>query len=273
MQFKTPHKRNLLCAAISLSLLPLSGMTLAQDDSIEEVVVTGSFIRRSEGFAQASSVTQLTAEDLEAEGTLNLGEVVQQMSFVNGASSAITNTIQGNDSRSTSIDLRGLGARSTLTLLDGKRLVSSGGLTGLGVNVNSLMPSIAIQRIDIVADGAAALYGNEAVAGVVNFVPYKSYDGLKVETFAEGDSQGDWDHHSAQVMWGGEIGELDVVVAGQFRQQSRLGWDERNVLANSGLVFSSNAPGNYFVPDRDASGAYTGTSSRAPDPNLSLIHI
>ena len=51
MQFKTPHKRNLLCAAISLSLLPLSGMTLAQDDSIEEVVVTGSFIRRSEGFA------------------------------------------------------------------------------------------------------------------------------------------------------------------------------------------------------------------------------
>ena len=267
MQFKTPHKRNLLCAAISLSLLPLSGMTLAQDDSIEEVVVTGSFIRRSEGFAQASSVTQLTAEDLEAEGTLNLGEVVQQMSFVNGASSAITNTIQGNDSRSTSIDLRGLGARSTLTLLDGKRLVSSGGLTGLGVNVNSLMPSIAIQRIDIVADGAAALYGNEAVAGVVNFVPYKSYDGLKVETFAEGDSQGDWDHHSAQVMWGGEIGELDVVVAGQFRQQSRLGWDERNVLANSGLVFSSNAPGNYFVPDRDASGAYTGTSSRAPDPN------
>jgi outer membrane receptor protein involved in Fe transport len=243
-----------------MSLLPLAGVSVAQDDiEIEELIVTGSFIRRSEGFTQASQTTQLTAEDLEAEGTLNLGEVVQQLSFVNGSASAITNTIQGQDSRTTSIDLRGLGASSTLTLLDGKRLVDE--------NVNGLIPTIAIQRLDIVADGAAALYGNEAVAGVVNFIPYKSYDGLKVETFAEGDSRGDWDHHSAQVMWGGEIGDLDVVLAGQFRQQSRLGWDERNVLANSGLVFSSNAPGNYYVPNRDANGQYTGTRSNRADPN------
>jgi outer membrane receptor protein involved in Fe transport len=234
-------------------------MSLAQDTQVEEVVVTGSFIRRSEGFAQASQTTQLNAEDLEAEGTLNMGEVVQNLSFVNGSASAIVNTIQGQDSRETSIDLRGLGASSTLTLLDGKRLVNQ--------NVNGLIPTIAIQRIDIVADGAAALYGNEAVAGVVNFVPYRSYDGLRVETFAEGDSRGDWDHHSAQIMWGGDIGDLDVVVAGQFRQQSRLGWDERPLLAQSGLVFSSNAPGNYYVPDRDANGTYTGTRSRQVDPN------
>ena len=259
MQFKIPHKRNLLCTAVSLSLLPLAGISVAQDVEVEEVIVTGSFIRRSEGFTQASSVTQLTAEDLEAEGTLNMGEVVQQMTFVNGAASAITNTIQGTTSRTSSIDLRGLGASSTLTLLDGKRLVNE--------NVNGLIPTIAIQRLDIVADGAAALYGSEAVAGVVNFIPYKSFDGLRVETFAEGDSRGDWDGHSAQVMWGGDIGGLDVVVAGQFKKQSRLGWDERDVLANSGLVFSSNSPGNYYVPNRDASGAYTGTERRAADPN------
>lgn len=260
MQFRTPHKRNLLCAAISMSLLPISGVALAQDDQVvEEVVVTGSFIRRSEGFTQASQTTQLNAEDLEAQGTLNLGEVVQNLTFVNGAASAITNTIQGTTSRSTSIDLRGLGARSTLTLLDGKRLVNE--------NVNALIPTIAIQRMDIVADGAAALYGNEAVAGVVNFVPYTSYDGLKVDTYAEGDSRGDYDEHSAQVLWGGDIGALDVVLAGQFRQNSRLGWDERNVLANSGLVFSSNAPGNWYTPDRDENGQYTGERTATADPN------
>ena len=259
MQSQFPHKRSMLCAAISLSLLPLSGMSVAQDNQVEEVVVTGSFIRRSEGFTQASAVTQLSAEDLESQGTLNMGEVVQNLSFVNGAASAITNTIQGTDSRTTSIDLRGLGSSSTLTLFDGKRLVNQ--------NVNGLIPSIAIQRLDIVADGAAALYGSEAVAGVVNFIPYKSYDGLKVETFAEGDSRGDWDHHSAQVMWGGDIGDLDVVVAGQFRQQSRLGWDERPFLANSGLTISSNAPGNYYTPERDANGQYTGERSSSIDPN------
>ncbi len=259
MQFNIPHKRSLLCTAISMSLLPLSGTALAQDQQVEEVVVTGSFIRRSEGFTQASQTTQLNAADLEAQGTLNIGEVVQNLTFVNGAASSITNTIQGTDSRSTEIDLRGLGASSTLTLLDGRRLADE--------NVNQLIPTIAIQRMDIVADGAAALYGNEAVAGVVNFVPYKSYDGFKIDSYAEQTGDGDYDEHSVQMMWGGEVGDVDVVLAGQFRQNSRLGWDERNLLANSGLTISSNAPGNWFTPDRGPDGLYTGTRSRAPDPS------
>ncbi len=253
-----PFNRTLLSAAVSLSLLPLAGISFAQDDEIEEVVVTGSFIRRSEGFTSASQVTQLTAEDLEAEGTMNLGEVIQNLTFVNGASSAITNTIQGTDSRSTDIDLRGLGPRSTLTLMDGKRLADE--------NVNMMIPTIAIQRMDIVVDGAAALYGNEAVAGVVNFVPYKSYDGLRIETYAEGDDRGDYDEHSVQMLWGGDIGDLDVVMAGQFRSNSRLGWDERPVLAQSGLTVSSNAPGNWYSPVRGADGQYTGERVSSVDP-------
>ena len=259
MLIKIPHKRNLLCAAISVSMLPFASQSIAQQDTVEEVVVTGSYIRRSEGFTGASSITQLNADDLAASGTLNLGEVVQNLSFVNGASSAITNTIQGTDSRSSNIDLRGLGPRSTLTLLDGKRLVNQ--------NVNSLVPTIALQRIDIVADGAAALYGNEAVAGVVNFVPYKSYDGFKLDTYAEQDDRGDYDEHSIQAMWGGEIGGLDIVLAGQFRSNTRLEWAERATLAESGLTMSSNAPGNWRVPGRDENGAYTGDYTNSIDPN------
>ncbi len=260
MQFKIPQKRSLLCAAISLSLLPIAGTSMAQDEAaVEEVIVTGSYIRRSEGFNQASSVVQLTAEDLEAEGTLNLGEVVSQLTFVNGDASQITNTIQGQDSRSTTIDLRGLGARSTLTLLDGKRLVNE--------NILAMIPTIAIQRMDIVADGNAALYGNEAVSGVVNIVPYTSYDGFRIESFAEGDTRGDYDEHSVQMLWGGDIGGVDAVFAGQFHQNSRLAWNERSLLANSGLVISSNAPGNWFVPERGEDGLYTGGRGRAADPS------
>jgi iron complex outermembrane receptor protein len=259
MQFKIPHRRNLLCTAVSLSLLPLAGVSFAQDDSVEEVLVTGSFIRRSEGFTSSSQVTQLSAADLEGQGTMNMGEVIQNLSFVNGAASAITNTIQGTSSRNQSIDLRGLGASSTLTLMDGKRLVNE--------NVQALIPTIAIQRLDIVADGAAALYGSEAVAGVVNFIPYKSFDGLRIDTFAEGDAQGDFDSHQIQAIWGTEIGGIDIVVAGSYENQTRLGWDERSDLANSGLVFSNNAPGNWFSPGRDADGQYTGTRSNSVDPN------
>lgn len=258
MRRSIPYQRSLLCAAISMSLIPLASTSFAQDAEVEEVVVTGSYIRRSEGFTGASAITQLSADDLIDEGTLNIGEVVQNLSFVNGAASAITNTIQGTSSRTTSIDLRGLGARSTLTLLDGKRLVNE--------NVNSLIPTIAIQRLDIVADGAAALYGNEAVAGVVNFVPYKSFEGLKIDTYAEQDSRGDYDEESLQALWGGSLGDLDVVVAGQYKQNSRLGWDEREYLANAGLVLSSNAPGNWRSPLRDADGQYTGSYANTVDP-------
>lgn len=259
MRNKIPYKRSILCTAVSLSLLPLAGTAIAQQDTVEEVVVTGSYIRRSEGFTQASSIVQLSAEDLEAEGTLNLGEVVQNLSFVNGPGSAITNTIQGTGSRSTTIDLRGLGSTSTLTLMDGKRLVNE--------NVNSLIPTIAIQRMDIVADGAAALYGNEAVAGVVNFVPYTSYDGFKLDTYAEQDSEGDYDEHSVQMLWGGDIGGLDLVLAGSFRQAGRLEWAERPKLSQSGLTMSSNAPGNWRVPNRDATGQYDGSYTNTIDPN------
>lgn len=259
MRRSIPYQRSLLCAAISMSLIPLASSSFAQEPEVEEVVVTGSYIRRSEGFTQASQITQLSADDLKDEGTLNLGEVIQNMSFVGGPSSSITNTIQGTSSRTSSIDLRGLGSRSTLTLLDGKRIVNS--------NVNAMLPTIAIQRIDIVADGAAALYGNEAVAGVVNFVPYASYDGAKVEVYGEQDSRGDYDEQSAQFLWGGDVGDIDVVLAGQFKTNSRLGWDERPDLAQAGLNYSSNSPGNWVAPVRDASGQYTGASANRPDPN------
>ena len=254
-----PAKRALLFAAVSLSLSSLSSPTLAQQDTVEEIIVTGSYIRRSEGFTQASSITQLNAEDLADEGTMNMGEVIQNLAFVNGAASAITYTIlSGTSSNTTSIDLRGLGARSTLTLIDGKRVANQ--------NVNALLPTIAIQRLDIVADGTAALYGSEAVAGVVNFVPYTSYDGLKVETFAEQDGRGDYDEHSVQMLWGDTFGNIDVVLAGQFKSNSRLGWAERPLMAQSGLMASPQGPGNYVVPRRNAAGQYTGAAAPVADP-------
>lgn len=261
MMFNLPFKRRLLCTSVCLSLLPIANTGFAQQDeeAVEEIIVTGSFIRRSEGFTQASAVTQLNAADLADEGTMNLGEVIQNLTFVGGPSSSITNTIQGTSSRSTNIDLRGLGARSTLVLVDGKRIAEA--------NVNLLVPTIAISRIDIVADGAAALYGSEAVAGVVNFVPYTSYDGLKIEAYSEQDSRTTFEDHSMQALWGGAIGDLDVVLAGQFKSNTRLGWDERPELAQSGMNYSSNAPGNYVVPNRNAAGEYTGTRTNRPDPN------
>jgi len=253
-------QRKMLCTAISLSLLPLSGAALAQDDVVEEVIVTGSFIRRTEGFRSASPLTQLTLEDIAAEGTPNMGDVVHNLSF-NQGSSISSNITPGSGASETSINLRGLGAGATLDLVDGKRVIDG--------NVNAMLPQIAIQRLDIVVDGAAALYGSEAVAGVVNFVPIKSYDGLKIELFNQTTDHEVDDKYAEQMysfIWGGDFGGVDMVVSGQWRDNSNLLWMDRPHLYNSGFNFSSSGnPGQFAVPSRDENGVLTGKTSRIGD--------
>ncbi len=252
-------QRKLLCAAISMSLLPIAGTALAQDeDAVEEIIVTGSFIRRTEGFRSASPLTQLSLEDIAAQGTPNMGDVIHNLSF-NQGSSISSNITPGSGGTETSINIRGLGASATLNLVDGKRVIDG--------NVNQMLPQIAIQRLDIVVDGAAALYGSQAVAGVVNFVPIKSYDGFKVEVFnMQTDASDSYQEQMYSFLWGTEVGPIDIVTSGQWRDNSNLLWSDRSELYNAGFNYSSSGnPGQYSVPQRDASGMLTGASSRQGD--------
>lgn len=260
MKFNNPFpQKKLLCAAVSLSLLQVSGFVLAQTPEVEEVVVTGSFIRRTEGFRAASPITQITAEDLAAEGTPNLGDVVANMSF-NQCSSITQNSLTGSSSTSTSINLRGLGSGATLNLVDGMRV--------LGSNVNTFLPQIAIQRLDIVTDGAAALYGSQAVAGVVNFVPRTSYDGVKVELYQQGDSRGDYKDTTLSFLGGTEWNGINIVAAAEWRTNGTLKMIDRAEQMNAGLTSSSTPnPGRYRVPKRDTNGILTGAVSTKSDPN------
>ena len=252
-------QRKLLCAAISMSLLPIAGTALAQDeDAVEEIIVTGSFIRRTEGFRSASPLTQISLEDIAAEGTPNMGDIIQGLSF-NQGSSISSNITPGSGASETAINIRGLGAGATLNLVDGKRVIDG--------NVNQMLPQIAIQRLDIVVDGAAALYGSAAVAGVVNFVPIKSYDGFKVEVFnQQTDADDSYQEQMYSFLWGTDVGGIDIVTAGQWRDNSNLLWSDRPDLYKAGFNFSSSGnPGQYSVPKRDASGMLTGASSRQGD--------
>jgi iron complex outermembrane receptor protein len=250
-----------LYTSITLALLSTPfGASAQQSSIVEEVIVTGSFIRRSEGFSTASPITSLSADDLTDQGTLNMAQIVQNMTFNNGT--GVTNSIQasGASSNSAAFNLRGLGSRATLQLIDGKRVTNP--------NIQFLMPAIAMQRVDIVTDGAAALYGSDAVAGVVNLIPYKSYDGFEIEHFNEQDSRGDYRDQTTSFLWGTSIGEdVDVVVAGSFRHNGSLQWTDRPKLVLAGLTDNSGAnPANWNVPKRDDSGALTGASASTPDP-------
>ncbi|MCI5105252.1 MAG: TonB-dependent receptor plug domain-containing protein [Pseudomonadales bacterium] len=223
--------------------------------------MTGSFIRRTEGISAASPVVSYSAEDIESQGTIDMAQVVQNLTFNNGTS--VSNSIQGVTNQIASFNLRGLGERATLPLIDGKRVPT--------LNVQQLLPTMALQRMDIVTDGAAALYGTDAVAGVVNMVPYKSYDGFKLEYYEEGDSRGDYRKNETSFLAGSSFGDVDIVVAGSYQNGGTLAWHERPEWVKAGLTHNSGSnPGNFEVPQRDADGNLTGAFANRADPNCGL---
>ncbi len=184
-----------------------SGVTLERIDP-------GLYVSRS----NPAAIDEAEAE--AAAGSQVLEELSRSLSLLNGPTEGQTNTVYGRDFRFTEYNLRGLGPSSTLSLLDGQRVLSE--------NLSSLIPSIALQRVDISPETGSAYYGDGAVAGVVNFVPLSQFDGLRMELYSESDTQGDYDGQSLQLLWGGDLWGVDTVVAAQFRRNGRLSWDERN---------------------------------------------
>ena len=155
------------------------------ESQLEEIVVTGTYIR---GVAPASPVITITSVDIENSGASTAGEVLRELpeSFAGGQQSTIGTNGQGpsqnllNFSYSDSANLRGLGSDSNLVLINGHRVR----VTGLQDSVDiSAIPVPAIDRVEVVTDGASALYGSDAVGGVVNFILRKNYNGA--ETRAE----------------------------------------------------------------------------------------
>ncbi|MDA0790018.1 MAG: TonB-dependent receptor plug domain-containing protein, partial [Proteobacteria bacterium] len=159
------------------------------DEVIEEVIVTGSFIRR-DNFDVPSPMDVMTELDMELAGTSDLGDLFFDQTYQFGVAANAApfdgTTPQADDQRfnqgqEVSANLRGLGTRATMTMIDGHRLPGDASPDGrrTGVDVNATYPSIAVARVETILDGASALYGAEAVAGVINLIPKKNFEGLQ----------------------------------------------------------------------------------------------
>ena len=187
------HKRSALSAAISGILVGSAAMApanvaLAQDDEVlEEIITTGSRIVRTDKFDTAGHVVNVDEAAIDALAELNIADVLRA-SPLNAYGSF--NERSGSSAQSNAtFDLRGLGSQRTLVMLDGMRLPGSPALGADSVNIN-MLPMVAIQRMDILADGASAVYGSDAVAGVVNLVTHKDFEGIEL-TFRAGDREED----------------------------------------------------------------------------------
>ncbi len=182
--------RTLLASTIS-ALLAGGGAAQAQESGLEEITVTGSRIVRRDLDA-ASPIMTVDTERLQNTSTLSIESVLNQMpqfvpdntQFDAGtgvASGAVTPGIA-------SVNLRGIGANRTLVLVDGRRAQPAN--ASLVVDLNTI-PSAAIERVETITGGASAVYGADALAGVVNFVLRDDFEGVDMDFQTSGTAEGD----------------------------------------------------------------------------------
>jgi len=238
-------KRTALFTSIALALASAPTAFAQQDDPelAEEIVITGSYIRNSD-FTGASPVDTVTQETLLNYGAANIGQYIRDLTYtqnVDTVANVLGGAGGGQDSNSAQFNLRGLGVGSTLTLLDGRRNVNSGA-------ISAILPDIATDRIEIVLDGASALYGSDAVAGVVNLIPIKEFDGFRVRSFYGRDDGGSFEEPKMGFLWGKNFDNgLNVVAALEVGRKTPLQREERSKFLRIDNATFIGAPGHYNI--------------------------
>jgi iron complex outermembrane receptor protein len=233
----------------------------ANESNLEEVVVTGTHLR---GAAPSSPIITLERADIERSGLQSTADVIRSLPQSFGGDyngSAVNAGGAYNPSGSATANLRGLGSDSTLTLVDGHRLASTD--TQGAVDI-SIIPLVAVDHIDVLTDGASAIYGSDAVGGVVNFALKKHYDGVSVGA-AYGDStDGGGALQRYDILGGKDWGSGGAVLSYEFANQQPL------LAANRSIVDPSIVPDMWLLPKEQRNSVF-GYVNQSVAPDLSVF--
>ncbi len=242
------------------------GATSTVSRSGEEVVtVTGSRISGSTT-QQASHVAVITAKDIERTGATTVDEVLRRMPAVSLQGINRSNT-NGGDGLAT-VDLRNLGATRTLVLVNGRRFVSSG---GDAVDFNTI-PIGMVERIDVLLEGAAVIYGSDAVAGVINIILKDDFDGIRADFIGGISGQGDAEEVGLGVTMGKnhDKGNITLNLQGLIRQpvwQRDRKWSRDSISDRGYLNGYDDSGGIYTIYGSGAVPAGSDGRRRfVPDP-------
>jgi len=249
-----------LGAALLLALQLAPGSAAAAEEQapvdpptvqLQRIEVTGSAIRRVDA-ETAVPISVLRAEELRQQGVTSTEELIGRLSGNQGVynSSRSVGSATGGASFA---DLRGIGANKTLVLLNGRRLANNA-IDGSAVDLNTI-PFAAIDRVEVLRDGASALYGTDAIGGVINFITRKSLNEGRFDSgYASPTHDGGGNQRNVSASWGfGELEEdrFNVFAVANYDKQERLGAKDRGYTYNyqpgRGLDYSSGTafPGNW----------------------------
>ena len=274
---KSLNKRHLgLAVSAALSSTLTSGFVFAQEDAelkVEEVLVTGSRITTQDGFGATSPVTVVTAENIKNLGFVNIEQVLNSLPSIETSQNA---NISNGSTGTASVDLRGIGTNRTLVLVNGRRM-TAGGAETQAPDISQI-PTIALERVDVLTGGASATYGADAVAGVVNFVT-RRMNGIEIRAgwsgyrhdndngyiqglldarnfeYPSGTEGPDGENNQIDIAMGADFadGRGNATVYATWREQDELRQEARDysagALTGSGLGVGGSA--NAIIPNFD----------------------
>jgi outer membrane receptor protein involved in Fe transport len=234
------YSKNKISKSIKLALMLSAGSTLAAVSSfsamaeeanaeVERIEVTGSRIKRTD-LESAVPITSISRADFEAVGALNVADILNQSPVSIEGLGTSNNTFAGSSIGLQTTQLRGLGSSRTLVLVNGRRFVS--GLSpsvGYAVDLNSI-PTALIERIDILKSASSAIYGSDAVAGVVNIITRKDIEGVEVDVQTGRSGDSDRNKFALNITTGGSWNTGNATFA--------MGFDDDKGLQGSDREFS-----------------------------------
>jgi len=239
---------------------PVAAPRRGRDGKVEEVVITGSRIARS-NLEGLGPVTVLSSEDIELSGVQTVDELLRELPSVGFQGINQNSNNGGNGLRF--VELRNLGSPRTLVLLNGRRFPPNGSGVAEAVDVNNV-PTALIERIDVLRDGVSTIYGSDAVAGVINFVLKDDFEGFQMELLGGLADEGDGEEAGANFLWGKNWARSNLTLSGSIFSREEILARDRD-FARFPVTFADRNPvpggddirtiGSSFVPEGRATTA------------------
>lgn len=245
-------------AAICMAAFPATAQTQPQTEpdaaasAVEDVVVTGSRIRRS-GADTPTPTTIINSEAIRQSGVTEIADLVNQIPSLFVTQSNQTSNQQGNAGLN-ALDLRGLGTERTLVLVNGRRRVPA--MPGSSAVDVSAVPAGLVERVEVITGGASALYGADAVAGVANFILKKDFDGFEFSGMYSGSFRGDLTGYDADILYGKNFhdGRGNVTGFASYSNHTDPAYGQDRPWTAAGTpLYWRNADGTYRLTDGNRS--------------------
>ncbi len=268
-------KKTSLAISISAALFAsqsFNAVAAETEEEVERIQITGSHIKRT-NMEGPSPVTSLSSEDIAKSGVTDLISLFTKLPISGqGTFSTQANSSDDTANGGSSVSLRGLGADSTLILVNGRRVSVSPFAKGIDtafVDINNI-PLSAIKRVDILKDGASATYGSDAVAGVINVVLRDDVDGVELSGKFGTTADGGGDEQSVSLVFGNQTEKSSHTFILEYFDREEVLYADRSYSKTANQAARTGDP---LATDFRSSSGIPGTIALASDPSNRLIDL